>query len=99
MVHILSPITELPHDKTNKDSDQPGRPSSSESTQCSQWVAEDPMFLHADVKTLIRLGGSFCWFCHEVDQLITALLESADGGEWLRKYFMIELCGCAWART
>ena len=34
---------------TIEDSDQPGYlPIWSESSQCAQWVAEDPMFLHAD---------------------------------------------------
>ena len=56
---VASPAYEPQHYKTNKmtcapseDSDQPGHPP-------SQWVAEDPVFLHA--KTLIRLGGCPCW--------------------------------------
>ena len=51
-----SPTYELQHYKTNKmtcapceDSDQPGHPP-------SQWVAEDPMFLHADSKVSDQTG-------------------------------------------
>ena len=43
----------------------------SESSQCAQKVAEDPMFLHADSKDSDQTGRmpillvlSFCWFCH-----------------------------------
>ena len=50
-------VFELLHDKTNKiacapseDSDQP------ESSQCTQWVAEDPMCLHADSKDSDQTG-------------------------------------------
>ena len=47
---------EPPHDKTNKmacapseDSDQPGHPPSLIRVfQCTQWVAKDPSFRHAD---------------------------------------------------
>ena len=52
---------------------------SGQSSQCAQWVAEDPMFFSMrTAKTLIRLGRclawsefslaahSFCRFCHEV---------------------------------
>ena len=51
-----SPIYEPQHYKTNKmtcapseDSDQPGHPP-------SQWVAEDPMFLHADSEDSYQTG-------------------------------------------
>ena len=52
----MSNTNELRHDKTNKmacapseDSDQPGHPPSLIRVfACLQWVAEDPMFLHAD---------------------------------------------------
>ena len=49
----------------------------SNSSQCAQWVAEDPMFLHADSEDSDQTGrmsrlicvfaernGHFCWFCH-----------------------------------
>ena len=32
-----------------------------QSSLCTQWVAKDPSFLHADVP--------FCWFCHEAAQV------------------------------
>ena len=49
-------IYEPPHDKPNKMSVRPAktqislgiRPVWSESSQCAQWVAKDPSFLHAD---------------------------------------------------
>ena len=63
MEETADSVYELPHDKTSKmtfapseDSDQP-----SESSKCTQWVAEDPKILfadaQADLKTLIRWGG------------------------------------------
>ena len=50
----------------------------SESSLCAQWVAKDPMFLHADSEDSDQTGRSgcpgwsecslyahpFCWFCH-----------------------------------
>ena len=66
----------------SEESDSLGiRPVWSQSLLCAQWVAKDPRFLHADSKTLIRLGGCpgwsesslgaqpNCWFCHVVAQL------------------------------
>ena len=49
-------VNELPRDKTNKVTVHPAktqislgiRPVWSESSLCAQWVAKDPMFLHAD---------------------------------------------------
>ena len=60
---------EPPHDKTNKMTVRPAktqislgiRPVWSESLLCAQWVAKDPMFVHATAKTLIRLGGCPGW--------------------------------------
>ena len=53
---VASPTSEPQHYKTNKmtcapseDSDQPGHPQ-------SQWVAEDPMFLHADSEDSDQTG-------------------------------------------
>ena len=53
---VASPTYEPQHYKTNKmtcapseDSDQPGHP-------LSQWVAEDPMFLHADSEDSDQTG-------------------------------------------
>ena len=53
---VASPTNEPQHYKTNKmtcapieDSDQPGHPP-------SQWVAENPMFLHADSKDIDQTG-------------------------------------------
>ena len=46
----------------------------SESSLCTQWVAKDPRFLHADwVDAQADLGlrwahMPFCWFCHEAAQ-------------------------------
>ena len=37
------------------------RPVWSASSLCTQWVAKDPRFLHADGMTLIRLGGCPGW--------------------------------------
>ena len=58
------------HDKTNK---MCVCPVWSESSLCSQWVATDPMFLHANSADSDQTGRiwvfaqgahSFCWFCH-----------------------------------
>ena len=66
----------LPHDKTNKI-----RPVWSQSPRCTQWVAKDPSFLHADTEdssnwvdaqadlSLCWAHRSFCWFCHEAAQM------------------------------
>ena len=56
----------------------------SESHQCAHWVAEDPMFLHADSEdswsdwvdaqtglSLRWAHRSFCWFCHEAAQFFS----------------------------
>ena len=55
MKHVLLLLTQ--HDKTNKmtcalseDSDQPGHP------LCTQWVAKDPRFPHADCKDSDQTG-------------------------------------------
>ena len=57
------------------------RPVWSESSLCAQWVAEDPMFRHADSKDSDQTGRmprliwpfaghtSFCWFCHEATHI------------------------------
>ena len=53
------------------------RPVWSASLQCTQWVTEDPVFLHADSKDWSDWADAqadlnlhwahmpFCWFCHE----------------------------------
>ena len=80
---------EPPHDKTNKMTVHPVEtqislgfcPVWSESSQCVQWVAENPVFLHADSKDSDQTGCMpqpirvftgcmpFCWFCHEAAHL------------------------------
>ena len=55
---------EPPHDKTNKMAVRPAktqmslgsRPVWSESSQCAQWVVEDPVFLHADSEDSDQTG-------------------------------------------
>ena len=55
---------ETRHDKTNQMSVHPAktqisldiRPVWSESLQCAQWVAEDPLFLHADSEDSDQTG-------------------------------------------
>ena len=47
----------------------------SESLLCTQWVAKDPSFFHADSECPGWSESSvghmpFCWFCHEVSKLI-----------------------------
>ena len=81
---------EPPHDKTNKMAVRPAqtqisqgiRPVWSEQSLCTQWVAKDPSFLHADSKNSDQTGRMarliclrwahipFCWFCHEVAQFV-----------------------------
>ena len=51
---------EPPHDKTNK---------VDQSLLCTQWVAKGPKLSSCGSET--SLGAqSFCWFCHEVAQII-----------------------------
>ena len=62
----------------------------SESSQCAQWVAEDPIFLHADSKnwsdwvdaltdpSLRWAQRSFCWFCHEAAQFTSCICTIPD---------------------
>ena len=59
-----------------------GCPVGSESSLSAQWIAKDPKFLHvdsedwsdwADAKADLSLrwaNRSFCWFCHEVAQIL-----------------------------
>ena len=81
---------ESPHDNTNKSgmsAQQRHRSAcssakSDQSSLCTQWVAKDPSFLHADSEdsdqtglmqrliSLRRANMPFCWFCHEVAQII-----------------------------
>ena len=86
MIHIWN---KPPHDKTNKMTECSAKtqislgigPVWSESSLCTQWVAKDPSFLHADSEdwsdwanaqadlSLHWVHKPFCWFCHEVAQL------------------------------
>ena len=62
-------ITEPRHDKTNKMSVHPAkvqislgiRPVWSESSLCAQWVAKDPIFLHADSEDSDQTGRMLRW--------------------------------------
>ena len=80
-------INEPWHDKTNKMNVRPGKTQISqginlvwsESSLCAQWVAKDPIFLHADSKDSDQTGQSLrwahmplCWFCHEVAQMLVS---------------------------
>ena len=78
-------IYEQPHDKPTKWPVRPAKPQISlgirtvwsESSLCTQWVAKDPSFLHADSEdwsdwadaqadlSLRWVHRSFCWFCHD----------------------------------
>ena len=58
---------------------------SDQSSLCTQWIAKDPSFLHADsedwsdwVDAQADLSHHwahmpFCWFCHEVAQILIAI--------------------------
>ena len=62
--YIMNSVDELRHDKTNKMSVRPAktrislgiRQVWSESSLCTQWVAKDPSFLHADSKDSDQIG-------------------------------------------
>ena len=47
------------------------RPVWSESSLCTQWVAKDPSFLHADSEDSDQTLP-FSWFCHELAHIIRA---------------------------
>ena len=50
---------------------------SDQSSLCTQWVAKDPSFLHADIEDSDQTGRMpFCWFCHEAAQLPDVILEN-----------------------
>ena len=66
------------------------RPVWSESSLCTQWVAKDPSFLHADSKDSDQTGRMpgwsesslgtkpLCWFCHEVAHLCVHFCFKSD---------------------
>ena len=50
---------------------------SDQSSRCTQWVAKEPNFLHADSKdsdqtdlSLRWAHKTFCWFCHEAAHMV-----------------------------
>ena len=51
----------------------------SKSSQCAQWVAEDPMFFMRTAKTLIRLGGCPGWFVSSLSAMVILLVLSCGG--------------------
>ena len=70
------------------------RPVWSESSLCTQWVAKDPTFLHADSENSDQTGQMprlilslhwahmpFCWFCHEAAQILCN--NNWENPEWL----------------
>ena len=70
------------------------RPVWSESLLCTQWVAKDPSFLHADSKdssdwadaqadlSLCWAHMQFCWFCHAAAHIMYFCIDWLEG-----KYF------------
>ena len=87
-MHYKVTIIELPHDKTNIMTVHPARLSLGirlvwSECRCTQWVANDPSFLHADSEDWSDWMGAqadlslrwahmpFCWFCHEAAHIVT----------------------------
>ena len=62
--NCILPIIEPPRDKTNNVA---VRPVWSESSLCTQWVAKDPSFLHADSEDSDQTGRmlNLCWPVYE----------------------------------
>ena len=55
----------------SEDSDQPWHPPSLISLRCLHEETLGPQLpIERTAKILIRLGGWFCWFCHEVAQVL-----------------------------
>ena len=86
-LHLI--IFEPPHDKTSKMNMRPAktqislgiRPVWSESSQCAQWVAKDPRFLHADSEDSDQTLNPRLWCpdydgrtCHFVDFVMRGLI-------------------------
>ena len=92
--YICSTLYERSYDKTNKVAVRPAKtqislgicPVWSESLLCTQWVAKDPSFLHADSEgsdqtgRMPRLIWVFAgctltfWFCHEAAHMCIRLM-------------------------
>ena len=93
-------IVEPRHDKTNKMTVRTAKPQISrgirqvwsESSLCTQWVAKDPSFLHADSER----AHSFCWFCHVVAQLCS---NCSKGKSRSRLFGLICLTEYLWLLT
>ena len=100
-------LYEPPHDKTNKmicapsdNSDQPGHPLSvlNGSSQCAQWVAEDPMFLHVDSEDSDQTGRMprLIWvFAGCTDHFVGFVMRwliFLTCVIWSVLFFMIKLC-------
>ena len=72
---------------------------SDQSSQCAQWVAEDPMFLHADSEdwsdrvdsqadlSLRWAQKSFCWFCHEAAHLPCERTSKTTSSLFIKRYY------------
>ena len=84
------------HDKTNKMCLRPAktqislriRPVRSEYLLCTQWVAKDQRYLHADSGcpgwSEASLGAhSFCWFCHVTAHIYISLLYGKSITIWM----------------
>ena len=64
LIHLPKKLLEQPHDKTNKMTVRPAKTQislgicqvSSESSLCTQWVAKDQSFLHADSEDSDQTG-------------------------------------------
>ena len=88
-------LNEPAHDKTNKMACAPSEDrtawastQSDQSLLCTQWVAQDPSFLHVDSKdwsdwsdaqadlSLRWAHMPFCWFCHVLAQIYMRVIVS-----------------------
>ena len=78
------PLSEPPHDKTNKVTVHPAKTQISlgirpESSPCAQWVAKDPSFFHADREDSDQTGRIPRLICVFTGRTATLLVLSRGG--------------------
>ena len=82
----LGSLCELPHDKTNKMACAPSEDSSAwasvqsdQSSLCTQWVAKDPRFLHADSEDTDHIRRMLSLICVFAGHTLILLVLSCRG--------------------
>ena len=77
--HLMTKPTKLPLCPAKTQISLGIRPVWSESSQCAQWVDEDPMFLHANSEYSNQLGGCTGWSVSSLGAMAILLVLSCGG--------------------